>query len=109
MAHKEQHVTLEKPKDFGSHAGIDENAKHRHFLKGATDPASESVVASISGDLVSKSFDNCVEQFNNFIQQKKLQSKSNARTVNVSEISRSGNRVIGLFKAIDIVKCFSSD
>ena len=92
LAHKEQHITLDKLKDLGPYPGIDEGAKRRYFIQGINDPTLESVVAAISGDSEQKTFDAIVEHFNNFIQQKKLYTKAAARTVNVSEISKSGNR-----------------
>ena len=92
LAHKEQHVILDKLKDLSTYSRINENAKRRHFNKGITDPALETVIASISGNINPKSFDECVEHFNNFIQQKKLCGRSNAKTVNISAIAKSGNR-----------------
>jgi len=93
LAHKEQHIILEKLKDFGSYGGIDENAKRRYFLQGIHDASLNPVISSISGDMSPKTFDECVEQFNNYIQQKKLYTRPTARTVNVSEMStQSGNR-----------------
>ena len=83
---------LEKLKDFGSYAGLDENAKRRHFLQGITDSSLHAVISSISGDTTPKTFDECVEQFNNYIHQRKLYSRNVSKPVNVSAMSSSGNR-----------------
>ena len=50
------------------------------------------MISSISGDVTPKTFDECVEQFNNYIQQKKLYSRATPKAVNISAMSSSGNR-----------------
>ena len=67
---------LDKLEDLSTYSGIDKNAKGRHFNKGITDPALETVIASVSGNTNPKSFDECVERFNNFIQQKEMSQLS---------------------------------
>ena len=49
LAHKEQHILLDKLKDFGSYPGLDEGSKRRYFLQGITDESLHTVKASIAG------------------------------------------------------------
>ena len=88
LAHKEQHIILEKLTNFG-YARIDEGSKIRHFIQGNTDPSLTPVTASLSTTKGNKTFDSVVESCKTFITQQQLHSKSCIRKVNVAVMSAS--------------------
>jgi hypothetical protein len=72
VQHMEQHLILNKLKDFG-YAGIDENSKIHYFMRGITDPAYESVHAVLATS-PKQTFVEVVESFRTYINGRKARS-----------------------------------
>jgi hypothetical protein len=91
LAHKSQHVRIDKIQALNLYSGIDESSKIRHFLRGITDPKLESVRASISTTPKAK-FDEVVETYRTYMEGLKENKREPTTTLNVSAISHNGNR-----------------
>jgi len=97
LAHKEQHIILEKLKVYG-YSGLDENSKCRHFLNGITDPSLAPVRGALACNHQSKSFDDIVTSFRTYKESVDTKRRKQPTSVkfNVSQISSStGNRGAG--------------
>ena len=91
VEHKEQHMILEKLKDYG-HAGISELSKVSYFKRGITDPALEHVKGSLACQKGTTTFDDVVTAYRTY-KQSFTSDKGTTRSINVSAISAStGNR-----------------
>ena len=91
VEHKEQHMILEKLKDYG-HAGISELSKVSYFKRGITDPALEHVKGSLACQKGTTTFDDVVTAYRTY-KQSFTSEKGTTRSINVSAISAStGNR-----------------
>jgi hypothetical protein len=92
VQHKEQHMILEKLTAH-DHAGISESSKINHFLRGITDPAYVSVLATLATS-PKDTFDEVVASFRTFTNSSKVNKLSgNKRSITVAAVSTfTGNR-----------------
>ena len=101
LAHKDQHITLEKLADF-AYSGVDDGSRIRHFIQGISDTSFTPVMASLSTKKGTKIFDSVVEACKTFITQQQLHSRFQAWEVNVAAMSAStGNWIKEKLKKID--------
>ena len=93
VEHKEQHMILEKLKEYG-HAGLSESSKVNHFTLGITDPTLQPVKASLAVSGFDLSFDAVVTSYRTYKSSLQMQpGKTANKRVNVSAVSTtSGNR-----------------
>ena len=103
LAHKEQHIILEKLKEYG-YAGIDDNSKIRYFLQGITDPKLDSVKANLACQAgLIKTFDYVVTSYRTYMQTHKETTSTKRTALNISTLTsdsarsnaRGGNRTSG--------------
>ena len=95
LAHKEQHIILEKLKSQYGHAGLDEHSMIRHFMTGITDPKLETVKGSLACNHGAKTFDSVVTSYRTYRSSTRMDKKGNHTSLNISEISATGNRSAG--------------
>ena len=100
LAHKEQHIILEKLTEYG-YAGIDDNSKIRYFLQGITDPKLDAVKANLACQTgLIKTFDYVVTSYRTYMQTHKETTANKRTALNISQLTsnsasnnaRSGNR-----------------